>query len=54
METAYDLMTRLLTDHFGVPGERIAPDATFEELGIGSVARVEPPAQAAAPVRPGR
>ncbi|MFF4222613.1 hypothetical protein ACX9I7_12660 [Streptomyces sp. L500] len=45
MEAAYDLMARPLTDHFGVPGERIAPDATSEELGTDSVA---------APVRPGR
>lgn len=41
METAYDLMTRLLTDHFGVPGEQITPDATFEELDIDSLAKVE-------------
>ncbi|MEU8579411.1 acyl carrier protein [Streptomyces abikoensis] len=59
MEAAYDLMARLLTDHFGVPGERITPDATFEELGIDSVAGVELPTRledhlGPAPVRPGR
>lgn len=41
MEPAYDLMARLLTEHFGVPEEEITPDATFEQLEVDSLARVE-------------
>jgi acyl carrier protein len=41
MESVYDLMARLLTDHFGVPEEDVRPDATFEQIEIDSLARVE-------------
>ncbi|MFI1252303.1 acyl carrier protein [Streptomyces netropsis] len=41
MEPAYDLMARLLTEHFGIPEEEITPDATFEQLEVDSLARVE-------------
>ncbi|MFI9201239.1 acyl carrier protein [Streptomyces sp. NPDC053048] len=41
MEPVYDLMARLLTEYFGVPEEQLTPDATFEELAIDSLAKVE-------------
>lgn len=41
MEPVYDLMARLLTEHFGVPEEEISPDMTFDELDIDSLARAE-------------
>ncbi len=41
MEPVYDLMARLLTEHFGVPEEEISPDLTFDELDIDSLAQAE-------------
>ncbi|MBO0655986.1 acyl carrier protein [Streptomyces triculaminicus] len=41
MEPVYDLMTRLLSEYFGVPEEQLTPDATFERLDIDSLAQVE-------------
>ncbi|MEU7137019.1 phosphopantetheine-binding protein [Streptomyces sp. NPDC046261] len=41
MEPVYDLMARLLTDRFGVREEEIAPDVTFDELDIDSLAQAE-------------
>ncbi|GHG49937.1 acyl carrier protein [Streptomyces griseocarneus] len=41
MEPVYDLMTRLLSEYFGVPEEQLTPDATFEQLDIDSLAQVE-------------
>ncbi|QCX74758.1 acyl carrier protein [Streptomyces sp. YIM 121038] len=41
MEPVYDVMTRLLTEHFGVPEDQIRPDATFEALEFDSLARLE-------------
>ncbi|MFD9903496.1 acyl carrier protein [Streptomyces sp. NPDC059063] len=41
MEPVYDVMARLLAEHFGVPEDQIRPDATFEALEFDSLARVE-------------
>ena len=41
MESVYDVMVRLLTEYFGVPQERISPDATFEELEFDSLSQAE-------------
>jgi acyl carrier protein len=41
MESVYDVMVRLLTEHFGVPRELISPDATFEGMEFDSLAQVE-------------
>ncbi|MCI3927698.1 acyl carrier protein [Streptomyces sp. AN091965] len=41
MEPVYDVMTRLLTEHFGVPKDQIRPDATLEALEFDSLARLE-------------
>lgn len=41
MEPVYDVLVRLLTDHFGVPHDLINPDATFEDMELDSLALVE-------------
>lgn len=41
MESVYQMMATTLSEHFGVPEEHVHPDATFEELDIDSLARVE-------------
>ncbi|MEV0439812.1 phosphopantetheine-binding protein [Streptomyces spectabilis] len=41
MEPVYDVMARLLTEHFGVPEDQIRPDATFEALEFDSLSRLE-------------
>ncbi|MEU4210984.1 phosphopantetheine-binding protein [Streptomyces sp. NPDC026206] len=41
MEPVYDLIARLLTDHFGVPEDEITPDSTFEQLEVDSLAKAE-------------
>lgn len=41
MQSVYDLMTRALIEYFGIPAEDIRPDATFGELEIDSLTRVE-------------
>ncbi|GGR74925.1 hypothetical protein GCM10010252_11630 [Streptomyces aureoverticillatus] len=41
MEPAYDVLVRLLTEHFGVPHDVIAPDASFEDMELDSLSLVE-------------
>ncbi len=37
----YSTFTEVLTDEFGVPADDIAPEATFEALGLDSLDVVE-------------
>jgi acyl carrier protein len=39
--TTYERMAAALADEFGIEREAIAPDATFEELGVDSLMLLE-------------